>query len=477
MEANEALARIGWRHRWLLLVCIAMALVIAVPSRAKSQVSYGASARIQVQSAAPDADTQAAAMVSRTLAVASSPSVIAAALQSAGLHLDPQKVVKQVSVTSLGSSAVDVITVHNAVRATAVNIASQLAQATVDQINSLSTQSVRSLLPGIDATRNQLIAAGSALAAQLQSVNAVKPPAGTDAATLAARVQLLTNQLTGLESSLQQALATAAPNGTAGVISLPLTATPSSRGLTTAIGLAILLGLVVGLLFSAIHEFLRPSVSDAESFARELSTPLLGRTRGAFADGLPAEIRVATIAAAHRTGVRTLVIAGPAPRSIRALVSEGLVAVNQAAPVSAPPLDPWAGLEARAARDPRASVTTVGRASSQASVGRDGRVRRAIGNLDTLDALDGPERRPQQSSRARLEVRLFEDLTAMDVPQPAGLVVVATRFSPFSSVRRAEDLSASTGWQTIGVVGVDGSVRKARQAVARFGRPLGSRAE
>ncbi len=399
MEANEALARIGWRHRWVLLACVGIALLIVVPTRLRSPVSYSASARIQVQSAAPDVDTQAAALLSRTLAVASSPTVVATALQAAGVHLDPQKVARQVSVTSLGSSAVDVITVHDANGPTAVAIASALAQATVDQMNRLSSQSVRSLLPSIDASRDQLISAGAALATQLQAANAGRSTNGADA--LAARVQLLTNQLTGLESTLQQALATAAPNGTAGVISLPGPATKSAKGTTTAAGLALLLGLVVGLLISAVHEFLRPSVADAESFARELSTPLLGRTRGTFAEGLPAEIRVAAIAAARRTGVHTLVIAGPAPRSIRALVSDGLVAVSsETTPVSAPPLDAWAGLEARAARDPRASVTAVGHGSSPGSVGRDGRTRRAIGNLDTLDTVDGPDRRPHHSTRA-----------------------------------------------------------------------------
>ena len=76
MEASEAVRRIFWRHRWMLLVLMILPAIAVVPLKEHQQVTYAATATIQGQGTTHDADTQVSAIQSRVSAVAKDPALV-----------------------------------------------------------------------------------------------------------------------------------------------------------------------------------------------------------------------------------------------------------------------------------------------------------------------------------------------------------------------------------------------------------------
>lgn len=112
MEANEALRRIFWRHRWLLVAMVLIPVVAVAMLRRIEPVKYAATSTIQAQAATPQVDTEAAAILSRVTAVATSPSLVQTAMRAAGLSGDAVSVAQtEVAVQSLSSSAIVTVTV------------------------------------------------------------------------------------------------------------------------------------------------------------------------------------------------------------------------------------------------------------------------------------------------------------------------------------------------------------------------------
>ena len=104
--------RIFWRHRWLLVALLLLPVTAVAAVRLTEPVRYAATATIQAQSAAPQADTEAAALLSRVTAVAASPAVVQAAMQAVNADGNAQSVARhEVTVSSLGSSAIMTVTV------------------------------------------------------------------------------------------------------------------------------------------------------------------------------------------------------------------------------------------------------------------------------------------------------------------------------------------------------------------------------
>ena len=97
------------------------------------------------------------------------------------------------------------------------------------------------------------------------------------------------------------------------MISLPRTATGASRHVAVDGVLAALLGLVLGLLFATLREVMRPTVAQAAAGARELGAVVLGTAdeRGGRIVALDQDLPERLNLAAHRAGVRTIVLTGP----------------------------------------------------------------------------------------------------------------------------------------------------------------------
>ena len=107
MESSEAIRRIFWRHRWLLLSLMILAAAAVVPLREHLPVNYTATATIQGQGTTPDAVTQVQAIQSRVSAVATSPAQVQTTITQAKVNRDAVKVARhEISVAPLGSSAI-----------------------------------------------------------------------------------------------------------------------------------------------------------------------------------------------------------------------------------------------------------------------------------------------------------------------------------------------------------------------------------
>ncbi len=116
MEASEAVQRIFWRHRWLLLILMILPAAAVVPLTEHQPVKYAATATIQGQGTTPDASTQVQAIQSRVTAVATDPALVQAAISQARINRNATQVARhEISVTPLGASAIMALTVTDPV--------------------------------------------------------------------------------------------------------------------------------------------------------------------------------------------------------------------------------------------------------------------------------------------------------------------------------------------------------------------------
>src|SRR5579875_2781650 len=322
MEASEAVRRIFWRHRWLIVVLTLVPVMLVAPWRLAQPVTYAATADVQAQAAAPDADTQV---------LATSPQLVGSAITQAKAGRNPLYVARhEVSATSLGSSAVVAVTVTDPSRPVAVRLARSLAALIVTALNTVGEQPSAELAT-LSRQRAQLVAARDSLVSKL-----AKAQARNESATSAA-VQGLITQLAGVEAQLsanqaavQQILSASSANQGAGILADPSTAKATSRHVAVYSALAALLGLVIALLIATIRELVRPTIGGPAAGARELSLVLLGSasTGGGERPMTDPELPLRLDLAAQRLDARTLVLTGPVPAaqlSILAAHLDGMV--------------------------------------------------------------------------------------------------------------------------------------------------------
>jgi hypothetical protein len=121
------------------------AALVDDPGRSRRGAAEGAPAGelhrdgdVQGQGTTPDAVTQVQAIQSRVSAVATAPSQVQTAISQAKANRDPVKVSRhEISVTSLGSSAIMMLTVTDPSPQVAVALAGSLAKNVVSELNQL----------------------------------------------------------------------------------------------------------------------------------------------------------------------------------------------------------------------------------------------------------------------------------------------------------------------------------------------------
>ncbi|HEX6449150.1 MAG TPA: hypothetical protein VF060_06795 [Trebonia sp.] len=411
MEASEAIRRIFWRHRWLLLILLTVPAVGVVTLSEHQPVAYSASATVQGQGTTPDAQTQISAIQSRVTAVATDPATVHKAITAAGIKRDSISVAKNdISVSPLGSSAVMMLTVTDPSRPVAVKLAGSLAAVVVSQLNQLGIQDnpelakLNASILQLTDRRNKLVSElDQATAAGVQSTSVL-------AQSLLSQLSATEQELATEESTNQQLLSTLSANTGASVVSTPSTASGVSRHAVTYGALAAVLGLVLGLLFASLREIIRPTIAQPSAGARELGTIPLGNATVAgdritgIDDGVSGRLSLT----AQRAGASTIVLTGSCSR---------------------------ARLEALA--------DTLNRDQPGSPPGRESAV--SIGN--------GHQAGPHES-RLRMRVVTLPDIRLGEQPHDAALVVVLAAFAPRRSLDEAADLSAATDWPILGVIGL-----------------------
>ena len=450
MEASEAVRRIFWRHRWLLLILMIVPAAAVVPLKMHQPVTYAATATVQGQGTTPDADTQVQAIQSRVTAVAKDPNLVQNAISEARVSRDATQVARhEISVAPMGSSAIMVLTVTDPSPQVAMALSKSLADWIVYQLNQLGIKD-NPELAALSKTSSQLATRRNQLLSQLSSTNASNAATSVPVQSLLSQLGAVEQQQATNESQTQQILATLTAETGASVVSVPTYATGVSRHVAVDAILAALLGLVLGLLFATLREVIRPTVGQPGAGARELGAVLLGgadvhRDRIVRIDqDLPERLNLA----AHRAGVLTIVLTGPGPQ-------DRLAALAARLREELPP--PERGRRAQrlgAGHRPARSRPPRRRRGHQRRRTPPGRHRRrAPPRRPGYRPADRHQRRPRPQKQQRTVVTL-NDIRLGAPPPDAALVVVLPRFAPHAALDQAADLGVTADWPILGVIGI-----------------------
>jgi hypothetical protein len=418
VEASEAMRRIFWRHRWLLVVLMIVPVLAVVPYFEHKPVTFSASANVQGQGTTPDATTQVSAIQSRVTAVATDPATVQQAISAAHVNRDATRVARHdVSVKPLSASAVMVLTVTDKSRTVAVSLARSLAATVVSDLNNLGTAN-NPQLNSLYKSGQQLTSKRDKLSAELSAAEAQgQNSSGLKVQDLLQQLNAVEQQLSSNQSAVQQILATANLSAGAQVLSLPTSATGTSRHVAEYGALAALLGLVIGMLIGTIREVVRPTVAQPGAGARDLGTVVLGSVEmagdavAACDDDLAARVDLA----AQRLGADTIVLTGPVSRDqLRAL------AAHLSAALPGPAARGWL-------------TSPASRFGGHVPV-NGGSLPHSGGNGSYASGGDMP-----------------------------ALAVVLTPFAPHGALDQVTDLAATTEWPVLGVI----SLRRRRGSRTR----------
>ena len=451
VESSEAIRRIFWRHRWLLLSLMILAAAAVVPLREHQPVNYAATATIQGQGTIPDAVTQVQAIQSRVSAVATAPSQVQTAISQAKVNRDPVKVSRhEISVTPLGSSAIMMLTVTDPSPQVAVALAGSLAKNVVSELNQLGIKDDPELA-ALSKTNSQLVTRRNQLLSQLGSANSSNASTSVSVQSLLSQLGAIEQELANNEAEAQQVITTLTTETGASVVSVPTSAVGASRHVAVYGALAALLGLVLGLLIATIREVIRPTVAQPGAGARELGAVMFGgcdaRRRKIIRidPDLPDRLNLA----AHRAGVVTVVLTGPGSRARLAALAARL-------------RDSLPAQEQADARDARArSTARIDHLHAEDDPSPNGDVQRSAifhgGHRPVGLAADRPADLaaawPARPHEQRTVVAL-DDIRLSDPPPDAALVVALPRFAPHSALDQAADLGTTADWPILGVIGI-----------------------
>lgn len=471
MEASEAIRRIFWRHRWLLLILVIVPAVAVVTMREHQHVMYAATSTVQGQDTTPDAQTQVTAIQGRVMAVATDSAVVQQAITAAGVSANATQVAQHdIAVTPLGTSAVMVLTITDRSRPVALRLATSLAYAVVNQLNQLGIKD-NPELSALNKSIAQLTSKRDKLVAELDSATASGASStSVRAQSLLAQVSATEQELATEESTSQQVLSTLSANTGASVVSTSSSAAEGSRHAITYGALAAVLGLVIGLLFGAVREIIRPTVAQPATGARELSAVPLGdaMVSGAQVTRLDADLAGRLGLAAHRAGVRTIVLIGPASRTHLSALADRL---NSELAAAAGPRwpgghDAWPRPPVPVRASGPAQDSGLGPGQS-AEAGQNGDARYLGETADDGMAAARPRHPVGIGDKwPRPVVVALPDIDLGARQSDPALVAVLPEFAPHSSLDRAADLSVAADWPILGVIGLRGRRRFAagRQA-------------
>ena len=424
VEASEAIRRIFWRHRWLLLILVIVpAAAVAVKQHAQP-VMYTATASVQGQGTTPDTTTQVSAIQSRVTAVATDPVVVQQAITAAGVDRNATDVARhEISVTPLGTSAVMALTITDPGADVALRLTGELGTIVVSQLNQLGITD-NPELSALNKSVVQLTARRDELVTKLDAATASGVAStSVQAQSLLAELGATEQQLATTEATSQQVLTSLSANTGASLVSSPSSATEASRHVLAYGALAAVLGLVIGLLFASLREVARPTVAEPAVGARELGAIPLGdaELRGDQVSRTDDELAGRLTVAAQRVGAGTVVLTGPVSGPRLDALARRLNTELSSAP--------------RARARPRSDEEWLA-APLLASTGPPG---------------DGPAVLLESGPPTVVTLR---DVRLGDGRVDAALVVVLPRFAPHSSLDQAADLSLATDWPVLGVIGL-----------------------
>lgn len=302
MTVDEILRRIVRAHLWVILLCVAVPVAGVLGLTMTSEPEYVGTVRLQVSSTAPATTTEADAISSRVLALASTPRLVDEALADAGIDRDADEVAQNaVTTRRLGQSAVVELSVRDRDRDAASRITVALAERVVAFINEGGRAEFEDMLR---QTNRDLEAARSERNSLAQKL--LDTTDSTERAEL--RIRLDDAQATVDRLATDRGSLLLAQAGVDQVVPVDLEDPYVERAPTGTVprtALALLLGLMVGIAVAVALETLRPHVAGTRALARMLSAPVLGST-----NDRPSSLVNSMTIAARRQGLETVVLVG-----------------------------------------------------------------------------------------------------------------------------------------------------------------------
>lgn len=395
MELNEALRRIAGRHVFVLVACVLIGAIGAYLLRAGQPQTFSAETRLVLDTPDPQSLAEATTIADTARAIVTSPSRVANALTAAGSPQDPEQVAHHdISLETLGSSAILQLTVRDTNPRVAAAVATSLAKDLIDT--------------RLEVTQGRYLDAVHGLDDQIQSINAkISRLRGAPGRGHFGQLDALAQQLQSLESSRANVVAAFVGRPTPLIIDtarVPRHPDPSHTIPDLALG--ALLGLLVGAGIAALLEAFRPTLVGSGAVARELQVPFLGE--------LPRRPEVIPEAVADR---------------LRLAAIGAKVKVVELIPT-----------------DESADLSELAHRLGLALGGTDGEAGQANGELQAR----GKSR--SRASGAPIVVRTFTFGHAANGQMPTGFVAVAPSAVKKNDLDPVNDLVTITGWPLLGVI-------------------------
>lgn len=428
MEAGEIAGRLLRRHWLLITICLILPVLSTALLVLRQPAQYTADARIITGSAVPSSSTVADATASQVQGLATGRGAVAHALRSANAKRNVEQFASNnVSVIGLGGSQVVDLVVTDRNPVVATKVAAALASEVTASLNDVGQNGLTTALQAISRQVAQLTTQRALLAARA----AARPGDQQLQAKLAGLDQVIAN----FTSDRSRLLTEAGAQSHAMIVDSPVPPTsPQPRGLVQKLGLALLLGLVAGVLIAAIAETARPTVPGPRQVSVRLGAPMLGHIAAPdkHADGMPelAELSQRLRLASARAGVSTLALASLAAG---VELDELATALQRALPDGVGHQAHTTGMSNGTGASARAGGTVL---------------------LPGTQHRDDQSTREQQALRIRPLTHLAaeRDLTVGSV----GLLILTGRATRAADVEALSDLAAACGWPVLGVVGVGG---------------------
>ena len=436
MEIDEIAARLLRQYWALVLFCVLAPLVVIALTVAKQPPMYAASARIVSGNTVPASNAQAQALVSQIEGIATGKSAAASALQETGVKRNVNEfITSHVSVAGLGGSQVVDLTVTDRSPRVAAALAKNLAKGVVQSINRTGQSGLSTTLDAIDQEIVRL--------SEQHGVVATQAAANPRNEQLQSKLAGLNQVIANFSGDRSRLLIQASTQGLASVLDQPVAPqAPQSKALAQKLGLAAVLGLVVGVLIASIAETIRPTVPGARRVSRRLGAPTLGQLK-------TPEMRGEKTPSLENLAVRLRLAANHANVSTIALIDvNGQYELADLAHSLELSLRPDESLAARADLN-----------------GRDD----GDGDGDETLAFSSVmvKGRRLTADHKMLHVYPMSQIKHLGAMDSVGLVVISGPVSRVTGVMALDDLGTSSGWPILGVVGVP---RARRGWLKRLGR-------
>jgi capsular polysaccharide biosynthesis protein len=433
VEIDEVAARLLRQYWAVLAVCIVVPLVAISYITAKQSNAYAASARIITGSTVPQTSAAADAVASQVEAIATGRSAVKQALQAAGASRNLSSFISNdIAVSGLGSSQVIDLTVTDRNPQVAQQVARVLAAEAVRSINNVGQSGLRAALTAND---QEIVRLSQQRAVKAQKA-AAQPQNQQLQSELAGMDQVIAN-FTGDRSRL---LIQAGTLGLAGVIDEPgLPARPESKASAQKLGLAALLGLVAGILIVSVAEVLRPTVPGARRVSRRLGVPMLG---GLGKD----ELTGARTPAVGEMALRLRLVAAHADLRTIALVD--VDGKRELGPLAA-------GLTQSV------RFSAADGAPDRAGLDGDGDTtgnQHWTAGAEPASPAPGPGllTKPRSAATGNATVHIYPlgQMRWVTGTAHVGIVVLSGPVARVSRITALHDLSTSSGWPIVGIIGI-----------------------